>query len=821
MRIWLILFLLFFAATAPAQNHLLISEIQVAPDNSEFIEIYNPNPVPISLNNIYLSDYNTYYEMVNNVFSSGSGDFLVKFPAGSEVDSSGVVVVALNGSGFPAAANFEIISASAVPDMEGIYVGSSASLSNSEMIILFQWDGSSDLVQDIDYVMWNTTSSNFVDKSGISIDGPDPDSQVSTYQNDTSVGSQQPYLPYPFLNNSIIRLSVLESGEIPQNGNGLSGHDETSEPIASNFESNSSPSPGTTNLQIPSANGSGNAFVMPDSVRADSTVDLTFKFKGTLPDTLTTFSLEIPADWSWSGSSADLQLSAAGFASASASVQGNVITISNTAVNLADSGVVVVSGLTSPTTAQISVFEVKTAIAGGTLTPIGQPPAVTVWKPVALTSIADIQNNTSAYLGQQVTIEGIVTLGAGRTVTTRTDTYVQDESGSGINVFSFDPPSTAPNDLLERGNRVRITGTVEEYQGVTEITGFTAELLSTGNDLPAPEAVSTQQAANTALEGKYLQTKGVVTDFAPNIGGGTNIRIDDGSGEALIRVWDDTGLDLSGITLGDSLQVSAVMDIYMSEAQLIPGYQEDLGVPGSQPGDGSGTADISPDSVGISQQVSETITISGEIGFTLETIRVTVPTDWGWNGQASTVNLSGAGFAAAAVQVVNRTITVSGAEISETAAGTIEINQLTSPAFALFSTFPVKTAVSGGTPGAIGESPVVQVGKPGGGTPIALIQQNPAAFSTVTIEGVVTLGAGRTVTTRSDAYVQDGSGRGINVFSFDPPSTPPNNLLERGNLLRITGTVEEYQGTTEITGFTAELLSSGNPLPKPLQLSTS
>ncbi len=70
------------AFSVMAQNHLLISEIQVSPDNQEFIEIFNPNPFPVSLTDYYLTDYNTYYQLVRNIFSSDAGDFLVKFPSG-------------------------------------------------------------------------------------------------------------------------------------------------------------------------------------------------------------------------------------------------------------------------------------------------------------------------------------------------------------------------------------------------------------------------------------------------------------------------------------------------------------------------------------------------------------------------------------------------------------------------------------------------------------------------------------------------------------------------------------------------------------------
>ncbi len=62
------------------QSHLLITEIQATPKDSSFIEIYNPTDAAIDLSNVYLADYNTYYDMVNASYTTNSQDFLVRFP---------------------------------------------------------------------------------------------------------------------------------------------------------------------------------------------------------------------------------------------------------------------------------------------------------------------------------------------------------------------------------------------------------------------------------------------------------------------------------------------------------------------------------------------------------------------------------------------------------------------------------------------------------------------------------------------------------------------------------------------------------------------
>jgi len=445
------------------------------------------------------------------------------------------------------------------------------------------------------------------------------------------------------------------------------------------------------------------------------------------------------------------------------------------------------------------------------LTAASNTNSYTVGSGPTIIPIADIKKDFPTYNGQTVTIQGIVTLGAGITITSRTDAYVQDNSGRGINIFSFD----APDPLLIRGNEVQITGTVTEFSGVIEIENYTIQLISTGNTLPAPLELTTQQANNIDLEGTYIRINGNVTTIE-TFSDATNLTVDDGSGDILIRVWGTTGIDLSNLAVDDSVSITAVMDLFQSASQLTPGYQDEIVKFGTTPGDGSGIATISPDSVGVSTAVTETIQIIGESPYTLESIQVTVPSDWQWT---ENVNLSGEGFSGAISDVQDNVITISSAAITDVDQGEIIIENLTSPALNTVSSFPVRTAVAGGSLTPISASPTVIVSS--GGPliiPIAEIKNNFPTYNgqTVTIQGIVTLGAGITITTRTDAYVQDNSGRGINLFSFNAPDP----LLVRGNEVQITGTVTEFSGVIEIENYTIQLVSTGNPLPAPLELTT-
>jgi|GEM_PF-626944 len=248
-------------------------------------------------------------------------------------------------------------------------------------------------------------------------------------------------------------------------------------------------------------------------------------------------------------------------------------------------------------------------------------------------------------------------------------------------------------------------------------------------------------------------------------------------------------------------------------------------VRGGMPGDGSGTASISPDSVDLQQAVTETLTVTGDGTNILISVAVIVPPSWSWSPSLSNVTLAGAGFASAAVTVSGDTVTVTGAAVTAADIGQVIISGLTAPGTAAVSTFMVKTAVAGGALAEIDASPQVIVGaEESEYTAIADIQANIEQYEgeVVTLKALVTIGAGVLDDQYTRAYIQDESGRGINLFDFDilPEIT-------RGNLVEVTGTIEDYlasgaiDATTEITDITAlTVLDTDQALPDPIILST-
>jgi predicted extracellular nuclease len=94
---------------------------------------------------------------------------------------------------------------------------------------------------------------------------------------------------------------------------------------------------------------------------------------------------------------------------------------------------------------------------------------------------------------------------------------------------------------------------------------------------------------------------------------------------------------------------------------------------------------------------------------------------------------------------------------------------------------------------------------------IANIQANASTLNgqMVTIRGIVTIGAGVLASGYTSAYIQDESGRGLNLYDGGTLYSD----IARGDELLVVGYVDQYYTTVELTDFTYKVLSTGNDLP--------
>ena len=170
------------------------------------------------------------------------------------------------------------------------------------------------------------------------------------------------------------------------------------------------------------------------------------------------------------------------------------------------------------------------------------------------TSIYDIQfvadpttNEASAYDGQEVIVEGIVTANnyGGKY-------FISAPEGGAWNaIYVYD---TANDPAL--GDLIRIRATVDEYYNWTELTSVTEyEVLSSGNTIPAPVVITTAELASMeAYESVLVTIEGVTVTSLSTYG---EWYVSDGSGDAQIDdgcyvidpavAVDDTFISITGV----------------------------------------------------------------------------------------------------------------------------------------------------------------------------------------------------------------------------------------------------------------------------------
>ena len=320
-------------ACALTADHLIISEVNWpatrAPKGSQAIKLVNPTASAIALDDVYLTDATLspsamYYNITlttpaaANPGGTAAQDFHVRFPAGATVAAGDTLVIAVNGSEeyiaeYGVTPDYELVedglNPDAIPDLVAAFPGSvNVDLSlvgtepvldrTVESLVLYTWDGETDLVQDLDYLVWGTNTNARVDKSGVTI-GSD------TYLADTAVTSQTPAATSLLAGQSLRRASDDEGdGETDGGtGNGLTGHDETGENLGATFGTETGfdvPAPPAsatpaapvltveaTVPAIPNAGGATTLSVAVDSYSTVTSVTFYYTVDGGAPSTVT------------------------------------------------------------------------------------------------------------------------------------------------------------------------------------------------------------------------------------------------------------------------------------------------------------------------------------------------------------------------------------------------------------------------------------------------------------------------------------------------------------------------------------------------------
>lgn len=235
----------------PTSGHLLLSEVRTN-GTSEFVEIVNPTGTTVALDDYYLSDRANYWQLPGVVGGSiappaTQNDFMARFPPGATLGPHAVAVAAIDGPAFAlvfGVPDYTIgvpVSGALMMTTNGFGVDIPVSITNAgEMIVLFRWDGAADLVEDVDLVLaGNALAGDNAPMAKAAVDGPDADLVATLYEPDalTIEDMASDTNDHNLVLQSYKRIAAETGREVATGGNGVLGHDETSEQCRTTWDS--------------------------------------------------------------------------------------------------------------------------------------------------------------------------------------------------------------------------------------------------------------------------------------------------------------------------------------------------------------------------------------------------------------------------------------------------------------------------------------------------------------------------------------------------------------------------------------------------------
>ena len=547
MRVSLGLLFLFSGLVFGQADHLVFSEVVLTPSDGEYVQITNPTADDIDMSDYYLTDAtdgsgNAYYNLPSGSgFWSGSGfDFICRFPAGYSLAAGASMKVSLRDNESYVNTYGESADLSLNEDLLDAINGSSTKgnasapkLDNtSETLVLFYWDGTSATVKDVDYLLWGGNSYG-IDKSA-----------VTGYQSDTPVSSQS-FMAVHATNEKLIRAeNAGEGSEFQSSGNGITGHDETSEPLSDTWITASliSSKPDITGLSL--------------SPGSPTTEDI-LSFEVTVTD----------------DEGVEAVLLKYEFQSENVSVPMSEISPSVYTTQIGPLGV---SGslIYSVIAEDISGLKDSTSKV-----------AVSISEPPEDMDIASLLNDLDSFIGQTIEIDGVVTVPAGRLRTNFTEAFLQDESGRGIILYNSQLDTS-----FTRGDSVLVVAEVDDFDGKPELIYSSITVLKQNASVPVEE-ISISEFNTLRYGYTFVQIWGKIISRSDPFGTntGANISIQDASGEVTtVRIWNSTNIlfneDMQLINneldslmqVGNVIQVSGIGGEYSGASQIQPAYASDI-----------------------------------------------------------------------------------------------------------------------------------------------------------------------------------------------------------------------------------------------------
>jgi hypothetical protein len=195
--------------------------------------------------------------------------------------------------------------------------------------------------------------------------------------------------------------------------------------------------------------------------------------------------------------------------------------------------------------------------------------------PLAPDKVISIAEARSLPLGTVVTIDGSVTVPSGAFSSSTFDQgfAIQDRTG-GIYVSTSDNLGFAPR------QQVRVTGTLADtvLPGLLVLVDVT-DVKAHGSGPTIQARPVTTGGVGEGTEGSIVRITGTITQPIVNdLPFGFIIVVNDGSGEVNVFVAASTGIDVSGLSQGQTIEVTGFSGQFADHFEVDPRFQTDIKV---------------------------------------------------------------------------------------------------------------------------------------------------------------------------------------------------------------------------------------------------
>lgn len=524
-------------------TYVVISEIYGGGGNSEaiwkedFVELYNPTNEPVNLNGWSVQ------------YASATGSFTQVTALTGTIQPKRYFLIQ-QAAGTGGSQNLPL------PDVMGTFsMGATAgkiALSKSTNLV----SGPSD-PSVVDFVGYGSGTSQYEGT------GPAPAPSNTTSLERKASGTST-------------GLSLAPGGADERAGNSWDRNNNSTDFVMqSSITPQNSSSPQEPPPAIPA--GIGIATCIPPVVKAGDAIGFTLSVKGTSGGTITGVKFSRNTLFNWSNAAYAATVST-GVPAIVGSDSQNVYA-KGFSLAAGDSIAIRIDGLAAPdTTARVTIALETAAGTDSTAPVVPLPSLVLLGAPRPIASVkANSSQGVPVLLQQPVTVRGIVTVANHF----RGPAYVQDVSG-GIAVFD-----RAFESSVAIGDEVTVTGTVTQFNGLTELVNVT--LISTdskGNEV-APTVVTISQLVTDAssgqdlFEGMLVQLNRVTVKDANSqpismwavTGSGSNFWLHDGSDSVQVRIDRDVTSIANAIAPSGEFDLVGVVGQFVTASPYVGGYQ--------------------------------------------------------------------------------------------------------------------------------------------------------------------------------------------------------------------------------------------------------